>query len=75
MTAHYPILTSQCNPVLSNVQLRPLLPSTSKADKSPRPAASAKTAAGRAEVVTLLAGMTAENWAAHRDRALAILRG
>ena len=37
--------------------------------------ASAKTAAGLAEVVMLLAGMTAENWAEHRDKALAIMRG
>jgi len=57
------------------VALLPAIGATSKVAKSPHPVASAKTAAGLAEVVTLLAGMTAENWAEHRDKALAIMRG
>ena len=57
------------------VALLPAIGATGKAIKSPRPVASAKTAAGLAEVVTLLAGMTAENWAEQRDKALAIMRG
>ena len=57
------------------VALLPAIGATSKAAKSPRPAASAKTAAGLAEVVILLAGMTAENWAEHRDNALEIMQG
>ncbi len=56
------------------VALLPAIGATSKAAKSPPPVASAKTAAGLAEVVILLAGMTAENWAEHRDKALAIMR-
>ncbi|MFZ4397534.1 MAG: tyrosine-type recombinase/integrase, partial [Kiritimatiellia bacterium] len=59
----------------ATVALLPAIGATSKVVKTPRPVASAKTAAGLAEVVILLAGMTAENWAEHRDKALAIMRG
>ena len=51
------------------------LPEVLTGDKPPRTVASAKTAADLAEVVTLLAGMTVENWTEQRDKALAIMRG